>query len=625
MAAYYYQDAAAAAHYGPCPIGVPPWVPSYVAGGAPAATAAAQPPSREVPPHGREGDKKSPEEMANDLLSKLDEQSMWKLAKELLDLGLVRVAKMEAVGMDAEGSEGEDGRVGAAGQSPPPRYFTGPPPPGSAAAAAPPLLAMPPPPDEWGSVPQECQVQYPSTDPYTPHPHPHPDPHHQSTPVGDMPFEARKGQPRSPSRGLHRPVGHRPRPWGQGSVKRCSQLQMLHAMQEHASYASRVLGGPVPPMAAAPWDLVPPMQGMPLPPPAAMPAWPADHAPSLRQPRAQIQLAKQLPPQAKEAGRRSQQRVEVDDEDHEGAQEGQGPLVDEATATTMILRNLPPTFTQQGTQEWLDEKGYKGKYDFALFFPARKTSRLSIFPYAFVNFLTLELAQEFKGQFHLSRFSGEPCSEVVEDNGKQAPPLSVVAARRQGFSENYVRFSHLLDDTRSTQCRPFFADESIKCLSKDELEAAQKQAQQVAAENLASEAPCTTFIVRNLPLALSDQDAAREWLDSKGFKGEYDFFIWFPEKKQRKAAFAADAAEQPQGMGYFFVNFKDAAAGQKCKDDLDGQQFDDSGERLNVVAARKQGLDELLRHFGNLGEGGRVAPWVATDRADRSSAQASCQ
>ncbi|CAK0837463.1 unnamed protein product [Prorocentrum cordatum] len=559
MAAYYYQDAAAAAHYGPCPIGVPPWVPSYVAGGAPAATAAAQPPSREVPPHGREGDKKSPEEMANDLLSKLDEQSMWKLAKELLDLGLVRVAKMEAVGMDAEGSEGEDGRVGAAGQSPPPRYFTGPPPPGSAAAAAPPLLAMPPPPDEWGSVPQECQ------------------------------------------------------------------LQMLHAMQEHASYASRVLGGPVPPMAAAPWDLVPPMQGMPLPPPAAMPAWPADHAPSLRQPRAQIQLAKQLPPQAKEAGRRSQQRVEVDDEDHEGAQEGQGPLVDEATATTMILRNLPPTFTQQGTQEWLDEKGYKGKYDFALFFPARKTSRLSIFPYAFVNFLTLELAQEFKGQFHLSRFSGEPCSEVVEDNGKQAPPLSVVAARRQGFSENYVRFSHLLDDTRSTQCRPFFADESIKCLSKDELEAAQKQAQQVAAENLASEAPCTTFIVRNLPLALSDQDAAREWLDSKGFKGEYDFFIWFPEKKQRKAAFAADAAEQPQGMGYFFVNFKDAAAGQKCKDDLDGQQFDDSGERLNVVAARKQGLDELLRHFGNLGEGGRVAPWVATDRADRSSAQASCQ
>jgi len=315
--------------------------------------------------------------------------------------------------------------------------------------------------------------------------------------------------------------------------------------------------------------------------------------------------------------------MDVDDEDND-AQEGKGPPVDEATATTMILRNLHPAFTQQGTQEWLDEKGYSGKFDFALFFPARKTSRLSVFPYAFVNFSKPEFAQEFKAQFHLSRFNVEPYNEIIEENGKQAPPLSIAVARRQGFPENYVRFSHLLDDSRNTQCRPFFDAKSILQLSKDEQEAAQKQAQEAAnAENMASEAPCTTFIVRNLPLALSDQEVAREWLNEKGFDGEYNFFLWFPGKKQRKAFFASDSAEQPQGLGYFFVNFKDAAAGQKCKDDLDGQQFDDSGERLNVVAARKQGIDDLLTHFGNLGEnGGRVAPWVSPDQADQPSFRA---
>eukprot|EP00959_Pyramimonas_sp_CCMP1952_P391110 8196169-Pyramimonas_sp.AAC.1 len=39
-----------------------------------------------------------------------------------------------------------------------------------------------------------------------------------------MPFETRRTQPVSPSRGVNRSVGPGPRRWGYGSVKRCSLL-----------------------------------------------------------------------------------------------------------------------------------------------------------------------------------------------------------------------------------------------------------------------------------------------------------------------------------------------------------------------------------------------------------------
>jgi len=157
---------------------------------------------------------------------------------------------------------------------------------------------------------------------------------------------------------------------------------------------------------------------------------------------------------------------------------------------------------------------------------------------------------------------------------------------------------HVLDDTRSTQCRPLLADESVERLSTDEPEAAQKQAQEAAnVENLASEVPCTTFIVKNLPASLSDQEVAREWLDTQGFRGEYDFFMWFRGTTKREALGVGGSAKQPQRRGYLLVNFRDVAAGQRCKDGLDGQQVDDSGARLGVVAARKQGLDNLRLHF----------------------------
>ncbi|CAK0800102.1 unnamed protein product, partial [Prorocentrum cordatum] len=83
MAAHNYQDAAAAAGHVPRRNGTPHgWVQSQVPSGTRAlAAAAAQPPLREVAFPGGEGANKSPEEMAKELLNKMDDLSMFKLAK----------------------------------------------------------------------------------------------------------------------------------------------------------------------------------------------------------------------------------------------------------------------------------------------------------------------------------------------------------------------------------------------------------------------------------------------------------------------------------------------------------------------------------------------------------------
>ena len=66
---------------------------------------------------------------------------------------------------------------------------------------------------------------------------------------------------------------------------------------------------------------------------------------------------------------------------------------DKSASTTLILRNLPPCSDQQAVRKWMDESGYVDSYDFLLWFPAKKTSRLNTPSYAFVNFRSLADAQ----------------------------------------------------------------------------------------------------------------------------------------------------------------------------------------------------------------------------------------
>ena len=107
----------------------------------------------------------------------------------------------------------------------------------------------------------------------------------------------------------------------------------------------------------------------------------------------------------------------------------------------------------------------------------------------------------------------------------------------------------------------------------------------------------------NLPLVVPDQAAARQWLDSHGFGGTYDFFYFLPGKLSRgQVVLASD----PQALGYFFVNFESAPVAQRCAHAFDGRAF--GGSVLKVIVARKQGRQALLEHFA-----GAQAPWAPAD------------
>lgn len=278
---------------------------------------------------------------------------------------------------------------------------------------------------------------------------------------------------------------------------------------------------------------------------------------------------------------------------------------DESSATTLILRNLPPYFDQQKAQEWVDEKGYAGMYDFFLWFPAKKTSRLNTSSYSFVNFRCAKDAQRFRQEFHLARF---PLTEA-ESGGKQQWPLSIAVAKVQGFEENYIRFHHLLDDKSPTLCQPFFARDAIEQLSQETQEAAAATASSAPQLENVHEGPATTLIIRNLPASVDSQDAARQWLERAGFAGQYDFFLYLPAKRRRPEP-ASGQPGPPQGLGYAFVNFRAPGLASGCAEALNSRSLSDGDPVLNVVAARVQGLDVCISHFSSLGDNGRVVPWT---------------
>mmetsp|Transcript_78366 Transcript_78366/g.243007 ORF Transcript_78366/g.243007 Transcript_78366/m.243007 type:complete len:486 (-) Transcript_78366:111-1568(-) len=277
--------------------------------------------------------------------------------------------------------------------------------------------------------------------------------------------------------------------------------------------------------------------------------------------------------------------------------------LDEGNATTLILRNLPPYFDQMTTQEWVDSKGYPGLYDFLLWFPAKKTSRLNTSSYAFVNFRDASHAIRFRQEHHLERFP----SQDGELGKKQQWPLSIAVAKVQGFMENYVRFHHLTNDTSPTLCQPFFAQDAIDTLSQETRVAAAAAATNAPQLDNLQEGPCTTLIIRNLPYVVDSQDVARQWFDGAGFGGQYDFFLYLPAKRRRPETASQGGA--PQGLAYAFVNFRATNFALNCAEALNGRALAEGDPALNVVAAKVQGLEECISHFSSLSENGRVVPW----------------
>eukprot|EP00411_Alexandrium_monilatum_P107293 CAMPEP_0175768052 /NCGR_PEP_ID=MMETSP0097-20121207/70230_1 /TAXON_ID=311494 /ORGANISM="Alexandrium monilatum, Strain CCMP3105" /LENGTH=494 /DNA_ID=CAMNT_0017078153 /DNA_START=1 /DNA_END=1485 /DNA_ORIENTATION=- len=276
---------------------------------------------------------------------------------------------------------------------------------------------------------------------------------------------------------------------------------------------------------------------------------------------------------------------------------------DDGSFTTLILRNLPPSFDQKAVHEWIDDLGYCNLYDFLLWFPAKKTSRLSTASYAFINFRMGADAQRFRQDHHLKRFDNSE-----GENGKKQ--LNVAIAKVQGFAENYVRFHHLCDDNCPTVCQPYFAQDSCDKLPQQTL---------IAAETLTLTAPqlpgtlesgFTTLVIRNLPHSVDNQDVAMQWLDGAGFQGQYDFFLYLPPKRRRPEQDAPGGP--PQGLGYAFVNMRDPIHAAACVESLNGTPLAVGDPTLSIVPSKVQGLQKCVSHFGSLDDGGRLRPWTDT-------------
>lgn len=276
---------------------------------------------------------------------------------------------------------------------------------------------------------------------------------------------------------------------------------------------------------------------------------------------------------------------------------------EEATATTLILRNLPETYDQAKTQSFIEDKGYGGKYDFFLWFPAKQTSRLNSCGYSFVNFRDCATALSFRKEQHL-------CKIVDPDYNESPTTLSIAVANVQGFVPNYQRYQHLLDGVLPTRCAPYFAADSMAKLTADQITEAKRAAADNPNSAMTSPPPdgCfTTVIVRNLPPAVETQELCQKWLDQQGFDGTYDFLLFLPAKRTRRKTSEAN------GFGYCFVNFLAAQDASRCFSTLHEKSLYQGDPELNVVAARVQGRLECLGHFESLQDSGRCKPFIKSD------------
>lgn len=290
------------------------------------------------------------------------------------------------------------------------------------------------------------------------------------------------------------------------------------------------------------------------------------------------------------------------------------PVVEEALAvagedekaekpTTLIVRNLPSFFNQDSLQAWLDKNaGYEGTYDFLLWFPAKNSARLNSSSYAFVNFMDPANAGTFRKDFHQARlhFDGQ--------NADPDAPLSIAAAKVQGFAENYIRYGHISLDSGSTKCKPYFDQDTLNKLPKEVVSGAAQAASAMAVAETTPQGAAQTLVIRNLPSSLETQESARKWFDKQGCEGKYDFFLFMPPKPSKRRVALATV----EGLAYAFVNFRTLDNATECMKNLNGHHCDGDTESLplNVVASRVQGFEELQKTYNKGLHRDRLAPWV---------------
>jgi len=293
--------------------------------------------------------------------------------------------------------------------------------------------------------------------------------------------------------------------------------------------------------------------------------------------------------------------------------------VGSSDATCLILRNLPAQLHQQGLQDWLVEQGYAGLYDFLLWFPATRTSRLKTSSYAFINFSEAKHMHRFCKQALLLRFPTAANGDSTEaDERAKSQVLSADIAKVQGFEENYVRFHHLLDPSSQTLCSPYFDPEKMNDLSRESVQRAMDEGIEVNKPKHSVDNAATTLIIRNLPVSVAhSQEAARAAFDKRMGRGNtYNFFVCFPAKSRKTRAPEMYAGGVKHGLPYAFVNFNTPADAQRCTDELNGWSPTKDAVPLSVITASNfQGKAACVEHFSKLSEHGGIVPFIGEDSA----------
>lgn len=98
----------------------------------------------------------------------------------------------------------------------------------------------------------------------------------------------------------------------------------------------------------------------------------------------------------------------------------------EEAVTTVMIRNIARTVTQEQLMTCLDTSGFAGTYDFA-YLPFRSRRRRNL-GFAFVNFTTPYYAQQFYHQCHRSN--------TLAPRGEKSRYVTVSSANVQGRQEN---------------------------------------------------------------------------------------------------------------------------------------------------------------------------------------------
>jgi len=129
-------------------------------------------------------------------------------------------------------------------------------------------------------------------------------------------------------------------------------------------------------------------------------------------------------------------------------------VVDEDSATTLAIRNLPFSLTREELLNVVDASGFAGMYDF-VYLPHKFKEHRNM-GFAFMNFTNADVARQFHAKWHKSR------PFAVKRNLK---PLNVSVAEVQGRAANeFNAQSRKMDRVRNASFRPFLAGSSAQIL-----------------------------------------------------------------------------------------------------------------------------------------------------------------